>query len=93
VHWVVGKFEMGVVVANMFCIYQPPNAHEQISGTLLSNAMAAAAVKKIYSVVQTEIRLIPGIEELLKSRSQLLFIVFCGRGVCVHKMAKPDMSL
>jgi hypothetical protein len=28
-------------------IYQPPNAHVQISGILLSNAMAAA-VKKIY---------------------------------------------
>jgi hypothetical protein len=30
----------------------PPNAHVRISGTkLLSNAMAAAAVKKIYSIV------------------------------------------
>jgi hypothetical protein len=29
------------------CIYQPPNAHVRISGILLSNAMAAAAVKKI----------------------------------------------
>jgi hypothetical protein len=28
--------------------YQPPNAHVRISGILLSNAMAAAAVKKIY---------------------------------------------
>jgi hypothetical protein len=29
-------------------IYQPPNAHVRISGILLNNAMAAAAVKKIY---------------------------------------------
>jgi hypothetical protein len=29
-------------------IYQPPNAYVWISGILLSNAMAAAAVKKIY---------------------------------------------
>jgi hypothetical protein len=27
--------------------YQPPNAHARISGILLSNAMATAAVKKI----------------------------------------------
>jgi hypothetical protein len=32
----------------MILIYQPPNAHVRISGILLSNAMAAAAVKKIY---------------------------------------------
>jgi hypothetical protein len=32
----------------MVLIYQPPNAHVRISGILLSNAMAAAAVKKIY---------------------------------------------
>jgi hypothetical protein len=35
----------------MFCIYQPPNAHVRISGTLSSNAMAAVAVKKIYCCV------------------------------------------
>jgi hypothetical protein len=33
----------------MVLIYQPPNAHVQISGILLSNAMAAPAVKKITS--------------------------------------------
>jgi hypothetical protein len=43
------QFEKGVVVTKMFCIYQPPNAQVQISGILLSNAMAAAAVKKIYT--------------------------------------------
>jgi hypothetical protein len=32
----------------MVLIYQPPNAHEQISLILLRNAMVAAAVKKIY---------------------------------------------
>jgi hypothetical protein len=34
----------------MFYIYQPPNAHVWISGILLSNAMAAAAVKNIYKM-------------------------------------------
>jgi hypothetical protein len=33
----------------MVLIYQPPNAHVQISWILLCNAMAAAAVKKIYN--------------------------------------------
>jgi hypothetical protein len=33
----------------MILIYQPPNAHVRISGILLRNAMAAAAVKKIYN--------------------------------------------
>jgi hypothetical protein len=33
----------------MVLIYQPPNAHVRISGILPSNAMAAAAVKKIYT--------------------------------------------
>jgi hypothetical protein len=33
----------------MVLIYQPPNAHVRISWILLRNAMAAAAVKKIYS--------------------------------------------
>jgi hypothetical protein len=32
----------------MVLIYQPPNAHVQISEILLRNALAAAAVKKIY---------------------------------------------
>jgi hypothetical protein len=32
----------------MILIYQPPNAHVRISGILLRNAMAVAAVKKIY---------------------------------------------
>jgi hypothetical protein len=32
----------------MVLIYQPPNAHVRISGILPSNAMAGAAVKKIY---------------------------------------------
>jgi hypothetical protein len=32
----------------MILIYQPPNAHVWISGILLRNAMAAAAMKKIY---------------------------------------------
>jgi hypothetical protein len=32
----------------MVLIYQPPNAHVRISWILLRNAMAAAAVKKIY---------------------------------------------
>jgi hypothetical protein len=35
----------------MFCIYQPPNAHVGISRILLRNAMAAAAVKKIYNAL------------------------------------------
>jgi hypothetical protein len=33
----------------MVLIYQPPNAHVRISGILPSNAMAAVAVKKIYT--------------------------------------------
>jgi hypothetical protein len=33
----------------MVLIYQPPNAHVRISGILLRNAMAVAAVKNIYS--------------------------------------------
>jgi hypothetical protein len=32
----------------MVIIYQPPNAHVRVLGILLSNAMATAAVKKIY---------------------------------------------
>jgi hypothetical protein len=32
----------------MVLIYQPPNAHVRILWILLRNAMAAAAVKKIY---------------------------------------------
>jgi hypothetical protein len=32
--------------------YQPPNAHVRISGILPSNAMAAVAVKKIYTQVE-----------------------------------------
>jgi hypothetical protein len=36
----------------MFCIYQPPNAHVQISRILLCNAMAEATVKKIYLMVE-----------------------------------------
>jgi predicted acetyltransferase len=32
----------------MILIYQPPNAHVRISEILLRNAMAAAAMKKIY---------------------------------------------
>jgi hypothetical protein len=32
----------------MVLIYQPPNAHVRISWILLRNAVAAAAVKKIY---------------------------------------------
>jgi hypothetical protein len=34
----------------MILIYQPPNAHVQISWILLRNAMAVAAVKKIFSL-------------------------------------------
>jgi hypothetical protein len=40
-HCVLRPFEMVL-------IYQPPNAHAQISWILLRNAMAAAAVKNIY---------------------------------------------
>jgi hypothetical protein len=36
----------------MVLIYQSPNAHVQISWILLRNAMAAAAVKKIYIPVK-----------------------------------------
>jgi hypothetical protein len=42
----------------MFCIYQPPNAHVQILGILLSNAMAAAAVKKIYKHAQQQMQML-----------------------------------
>jgi hypothetical protein len=38
-HFVVGQF--------LDRPYQPPNAHVRISGIVLRNAMAAAAVKKI----------------------------------------------
>jgi hypothetical protein len=34
----------------MVLIYQPPNAHVRISWILLRNVMAAAAVKKIYTL-------------------------------------------
>jgi hypothetical protein len=34
----------------MVLIYQPPNVHVRNSRILLSNAMAALAVKKIYAV-------------------------------------------
>jgi hypothetical protein len=39
---------IGWLVNEMVLIFQPPNAHVRISGILLRNAMAAAAVKKIY---------------------------------------------
>jgi hypothetical protein len=39
----------------MVLIYQPPNAHVRISGILLRNAMAAAAVKKIYTLNSIDI--------------------------------------
>jgi hypothetical protein len=38
----------GTQIDEMVLIYQPPNAHVRISWILLSNTMAAAAVKKIY---------------------------------------------
>jgi hypothetical protein len=39
----------------MVLIYQPPNAHVRILVILLRNAMAAAAVKKIYTVVLQDV--------------------------------------
>jgi hypothetical protein len=39
----------------MVLIYQPPTAHVQISGIFLRNAMAAAAVKKIYGANNVQI--------------------------------------
>jgi phosphohistidine phosphatase SixA len=40
----------------MVLIYQPPNAHVRISWILLRNAMAAAAVKKIYMHILTNLK-------------------------------------
>jgi hypothetical protein len=47
-HWVVGEWEPFHRPFEMVLIYQRPNAHVRISWILLRNAMAAAAVKKIY---------------------------------------------
>jgi hypothetical protein len=40
----------------MVLIYQPPNAHVRISWILPCNAMAAAAVKKIYIYIKSEMQ-------------------------------------
>jgi hypothetical protein len=53
----------------MVLIYQPPNAHVRNSRILLSNAMAAAAVKKIYRPMECPNNMVGNRPHLLITRS------------------------
>jgi hypothetical protein len=60
----------------MVWIYQPPNAHVRNPRILLSNAMAAAAVKKIYVVEDLQIYPRYGIKSLTGNTVGLRFMTF-----------------